>query len=313
MRWWHWMLVAAADLEANFLVVLAYQFTDIISVCLLDAFTIPVVIVLSACCFGVRYSMQHLGAALLCILGIGALVATDVAASQQEETDHSEGSASAQRPAQAWIGDVLVLLGAALYGCSNVAQEALVRHLDTTRYLAHLGGFGFVIAVCQTAALERDALATAWAALSNHSSSGGVGGGGGDGGGGALSPLLEAALLECGFVASMSGFYMLCAFLLQSGSSATLMNLSLLTSDFWAVLVGIGLLHSKPGPGYAAAFCLTVSGLLLYHCAADRGGQAPARTGLAQPFIGSAENQQNVQEAGLDRNQEESNSRARCT
>lgn len=304
MRWWYWLLVAAADLEANYLLVLAYQFTDIISVCLLDAFTIPTVMLLSYSCFGIRYSKQQLGAALLCIIGIAALVANDVAARGDGiEDDGSDGGSGGGR---AWIGDVLVLCGAALYGCSNVAQEHLVRRLDSTYYLAHLGGFGFVIAACQTALLERGAVALAWAAVTNSSSSGRGGGfvgsvGGlelaadaGPSGSQSTSRILEVALLEAGFVSAMAGFYVLCAFLFGAGSSATLMNLSLLTSDFWAVLVGIGLLHSKPGPGYAAAFCLTILGLLIYHCsstpdAAANGGTSPARTGLAQPFISSAD------------------------
>ena len=301
MRWWHWALVAAADLEANFLVVLAYQYTDIISVMILDAFTIPTVIVLSTSCFGTRYSRQQLGAAVLCILGIGALVATDVAASQELEASGIEKEESG-RPARAWVGDILVLLGAALYGCSNVAQEHLVRRLDRTRYLAWLGGIGFLIAACQTAAVERNALATAWAALTNGSASDGGRGRLTDKGGngsGTSGVLLEAALLESGFVAAMSGVYMLCALLLESGSSATLMNLSLLTSDFMAVLVGVGLLHSRPGPGYAAAFCLTISGLLIYHCSAGGGaaGDAQSRTGLAQPFIGRGEAHEQVDRA----------------
>ena len=328
MRWWHWLLVAAADLEANYLLVLAYQYTDIISVCLLDAFTIPTVMLLSFSCFGIRYSKQQLGAALLCILGIAALVASDVAAkgdgienrgTEDESSDSGSGSGGGGGGGgggRAWVGDVLVLLGAALYGCSNVAQEHLVRRLDSTYYLAHLGGFGFVIAACQTALLERDAVALAWAAVTNSSGLGSVGGSIGSAGGleppagagGSGTPgtsrIMEVAMLEAGFVAAMAGFYVLCAFLFGSGSSATLMNLSLLTSDFWAVLVGIGLLHSKPGPGYAAAFCLTISGLLIYHCSgapdvavSDR--TSPARTGLAQPFISSADASSEQQHAQL--------------
>ena len=34
------------------------------------------------------------------------------------------------------------------------------------------------------------------------------------------------------------------------------------------MLVGVGLLHAKPGLAYAVAFALTVGGLLLYHLAA---------------------------------------------
>ena len=71
--------------------------------------------------------------------------------------------------------------------------------------------------------------------------------------------------LECGFVAALCCFYILVSWLLERGSSATTMNLSLLTSDFWAVLVGVGLLHSRPGLVYVCAFALTIGGLLLYH------------------------------------------------
>ena len=63
-----WLLIAAADLEGNFLLVLSYQYTDIISVCLLDAFTVPTVMMLSAFAFGQRYSHRQLAAAALCLL-----------------------------------------------------------------------------------------------------------------------------------------------------------------------------------------------------------------------------------------------------
>ena len=106
--------------------------------------------------------------------------------------------------------------------------------------------------------------------------------------------------LEGCFVLSLATFYVLVAWLLEKGSSATTMNLSLLTSDFWAVLVGVGLLHSQPGPVYALAFGLTVGGLLLYHLAAPppptsaapccEPAAAPdegASNSLAQPLVGS--------------------------
>ena len=65
----------------------------------------------------------------------------------------------------------------------------------------------------------------------------------------------------------MVAFYVLVASLLQAGSTVTFMNLSLLTSDFFSVLVGVGLLHCRPGPAYGLAFGLTITGLLMYHCA----------------------------------------------
>ena len=163
----------------------------------------------------------------------------------------------------------------------------MARVLDRVEYLAHLGGYGALIGIVQSALLERRALQAVWQDIvgsggrgesatwggpsgseSNGAIVGGLGGGlggvptGGSGG----EWLREAACLELGFVLSLVGFYMLVAMLLERGSSATLMNLSLLTSDFFAVGVGVGLLHCRPGLPYAAAFTLTILGLGIFHC-----------------------------------------------
>lgn len=285
--WFYWLLVAAADVEANYLLVLAYQYTDITSVCILDAFAVPTVIVLSGCAFGRRHSYLQLFAAALCLCGIGALVASDLAqqGSGASFGGLTDGPGAPARP-QAWLGDVLVLCGAALYGASNVAQEYLLRRVTgRVEYLAHLGGYGAAIAVVQTALLERGALAEAWEGLRGNGTHSG------DGSRphvDARAAALELGGLECGYLATLVAFYILVAWLLEHGSSATTMNLSLLTSDFWAVLVGVGLLHARPGVAYAAAFALTVSGLLLYHLASPPPERAREHDVLGQHDGGTA-------------------------
>lgn len=269
MRWWHWLLIAFADVEANYLLVKAYQFTDITSVCVLDAFTIPTVIVLSASCFGTSYSWRQLLAAALCLGGIVALFASDLL----------QNSAGGRFP-HAWIGDLLVLSGAALYGVSNVAQEHLVRCVvEPVEYLAHLGLYGAVIALVQVALFERAALESAWTRASELG----------------RSEMIELAALEVGFIGSLFGFYLFVAHLLARGSSATLMNLSLLTSDFWSVAVGVSLLDSNPGGVYAGAFSLVVAGLALYHCGGEEARERRdgiGHTPLTCPLVPSDQDEQ---------------------
>lgn len=106
-------LLALLDVEGNFLLVLAYQYTSLTSVTLLDCFTIPAVMVLSMLVLRTRYSWGHVGGAVLCVAGIMLLVVTDPAA----------GAAGYTAPL--W-GDMLVLLGACLYAVGNVAQEKLL-------------------------------------------------------------------------------------------------------------------------------------------------------------------------------------------
>ncbi len=45
-KWWQYLLLAGLDVEANFLAVLAYQYTSLSSAMLLDCISIPCVMVL---------------------------------------------------------------------------------------------------------------------------------------------------------------------------------------------------------------------------------------------------------------------------
>lgn len=69
LRWWQWLLLAAADVEANYLLVMAYQYTDILSVCILDAFSVPAALVFSYHLLGTRYPSRQLLAAAMSLGG----------------------------------------------------------------------------------------------------------------------------------------------------------------------------------------------------------------------------------------------------
>lgn len=75
--WWQWLLVALADVEGNYLIVRAYQYTDITSVTLLDAFAVPVVMVISSVVMRAKYSRRQLAGVLVCLAGLVGLVSTD--------------------------------------------------------------------------------------------------------------------------------------------------------------------------------------------------------------------------------------------
>lgn len=47
LPWWRYALLALCDVEANYFVVKAYEYTSITSVMLIDCFTIPCVMILS--------------------------------------------------------------------------------------------------------------------------------------------------------------------------------------------------------------------------------------------------------------------------
>lgn len=100
LRPWQWFLLAAADVEANYLLVFSYQFTDLTSVSLLDAFTVPMAMILSRACFGATYGVRQLSAAAICIGGLIVLLVSDLTRQTGGTDDESGRQALTTTPAR---------------------------------------------------------------------------------------------------------------------------------------------------------------------------------------------------------------------
>lgn len=265
--WWVYALLAVADVEANFFVVKAYQYTSITSVMLIDCWTIPCVMGLSYCFLKQRFTRRQMASVGLCLVGLGVLVLSDALHEDSGSSGGSGGSNStalltsarqalttalsssdsgaSSGPPRPVLGDLLCLLGATLYAVSNVGQEAMVKHIgkDRVEYLAMLGCFGTLVCGVQALALEHEQLS----ALSAQAASSGW--------------------YMAGFVGCLFAMYSLTAAFLQR-SDATVFNLSLLTSDVWAILASIALFNDGIQPLYFVAFGVIIAGVFLYNTSA---------------------------------------------
>jgi len=76
--WWKYAAVAFLDVQANYLVVLSYQYTTVASVMLINCVSIPVVMVGSRWLFGTRYNQRQLAGVALCIVGVLLVVLSDL-------------------------------------------------------------------------------------------------------------------------------------------------------------------------------------------------------------------------------------------
>jgi solute carrier family 35, member F1/2 len=229
-----WYVVAAImDVEANFLVLLAYNYTTITSVMLLDCFTIPCAMVLSYLFLGCRYTTRHVFGTVICLLGLSCIIIND---SIDTGMDDADDSATGRNPV---LGDILCLSGAVLYAASNVLQEHLVKFHNREQFLGYLGCYGFVLAAAQCLLVDlphmRDAT---W------------------------SPEVVGAIV--GFVTCLFLMYTNTTAFLQQGD-AVLFNLSLLTSDVYAVIFTYFFSGYLVSWLYFLAFALIVVGLVLYH------------------------------------------------
>lgn len=116
---WPYALIAVVDLEANYVVVLSYRYTDMTSVQLLDCFTVPCVMVLSFLVLRVRVTVIQLVGAGVAIAGLCTLVAFDV-----------DGLSRTSARPNPFLGDILCLVSSALYALSNVACETLLKRRE---------------------------------------------------------------------------------------------------------------------------------------------------------------------------------------
>ncbi|EDV24553.1 uncharacterized protein TRIADDRAFT_14952, partial [Trichoplax adhaerens] len=221
-----YFLVALADVEANYLLVKAYQYTTLTSVQLLDCITIPAVMILSRIFLKVHYRIVHLVGVIICMSGVGALIGADA------QNNHAPG----QNPI---LGDMYALIGATLYAVTNVAEEYSVKFYTRLEFLGMIGFFGSLISGIQLIILERQQLVLAeWNS--------------------------EIIGLFIGFGICMFLLYSLAPVYMRM-SSATTFNLSILTADFYVFIFGLALFHFKFSGLYILSFCLVVVGLIVYN------------------------------------------------
>ncbi|XP_042355312.1 solute carrier family 35 member F2-like [Plectropomus leopardus] len=227
-KWWKYLVMGLADVEANYTVVKAYQFTTLTSIQLLDCFVIPVLMVLSWFFLKTRYKLVHFVAVAVCLLGVGAMVGADILAGRDQ------GSTT-----DVVLGDCLVLLSAVLYAVSNVCQEYTVKNLSRIEFLGMMGLFGTLISGIQLAALETRAVAS-------------------------IKWDFHICMLFVVYALCMYALYSFMPVVVKV-TSATAVNLSLLTADLFSLFCGIFLFHYTFSTLYIMSFVVITVGFVMFN------------------------------------------------
>ncbi|XP_029302417.1 solute carrier family 35 member F2-like [Cottoperca gobio] len=227
-RWWKYLLLGLVDVEANYVVVKAYQYTTITSVQLLDCFVVPVLMILSWWVLKTRYRPVHYVAVCVCLLGVGAMVGADLLAGRDQ------GSTS-----NILLGDGLVLLSASLYAVSNVCQEYTVKNLSRVEFLGMVGLFGTIISTIQMVILERNEIAS-------------------------IQWSWQIGLLFSAYALCMYTLYS-CMPIVVKLSSATSVNLSLLTADLFSLFCGLFLFQYNFSWLYLVSLVIILVGFIAFN------------------------------------------------
>lgn len=223
---WKYFILAAADVEGNFLVIKAYQYTDLLSCMLLDSWAIPVCMFFSWVYMRIRYHWTQIFGVLVCCAGMGLLVVADVVTEKGWD------------PVARGKGDAFMIAGATLYGFCNATEEFLVRKRPLYEVLGQLGMWAFLINGVQSAALEHKGMVQVpWTA--------------------------DIIGLLMAFTTSMMILYTVAPLLYRLASSAYY-NLSLLSADFYGLLFGLFLYKYSPYWLYFLSFVVILAGLVVY-------------------------------------------------
>ncbi|KAF9314660.1 hypothetical protein BG003_003954 [Podila horticola] len=226
-RAFYYMLFAIIDVEGNYFVVKAYNYTSLLSAMLLDAWTIPCVVLLSVFFLKMRFMRYHYLGVFVAMVGMGFLIWSDMEAGKNF-------------PGSDYIkGDLFCILGATLYAVSNVYQEFLVRQTPMYEVVGQLGFWATILNGIQLAVLERNELKTIeW------------------------TPAVVGYII--GFDIALFIMYSVSPILFRL-SSATFFNLSLLTSDFYGLVFGIFLFGAQINRLYPIAYVLIIAGIIVYN------------------------------------------------
>ncbi|XP_060942197.1 solute carrier family 35 member F2-like [Limanda limanda] len=263
-KWWKYLVMGLADVEANYAVVKAYQYTTLTSIQLLDCFVIPVLMLLSWFLLKTRYRLVHFVAVSVCLLGVGAMVGADIQAGRDQGSTRD-----------VMLGDGLVLVSAVLYAVSNVCQEHTVKNHSRIEFLGMMGLFGTLISGIQLVVLEIPAV-------------------------GAIKWDLRISVLFAVYALCMYALYSFMPVVVKM-TSATAVNLSLLTADLFSLFCGLFLFHYKFSLLYIISFVVITVGFIMFNA-------IPTYTALpeddpADPPAGSPSDQLLAADTDSERNE----------
>ncbi|KAK4222336.1 putative solute carrier [Podospora fimiseda] len=224
---WKYFILSFLDVEGNYFTVLAYEYTNILSAQLLNFWSIVCVVVLSFTLLKVRYKWVQIVGILVCCGGMGVLLASD----HINGTNGGSGKNMVK-------GDLFGLLGATLYGISNVYEEWFVSKRPMYEVLSFLGIFGIIINGVQASIFDRKSFEGAtWNG--------------------------QVAGWFTGYTFCLFIFYSLVPLILRMGSAA-IFDVNLLTANFWGVIIGTRVFGYTIHWMYPIAFVLIICGLVVY-------------------------------------------------
>lgn len=233
MPWWIYLMMSILDIVPNFMQLVSFHYTSLTSTTLLGSLTVPSTMIFSSRILGRCFGKYHYLGVFLCIIGGALTVWADF--------DKNSGSTAG---VHSYIGDMLAVLSALIYGLGDVISEYCVKNVDRYELLGMYGLYGAIFTGLTFPLIEGEALSEIFRDRSS-------------------SEQWEIAFVFSWYVVSVLLYYITEAFFLVS-SDATLLNLSMQSSNLWAILFSFLVYHALPPMLFYPALLLVICGVCSY-------------------------------------------------
>jgi solute carrier family 35 protein F1/2 len=259
--WWIYLIISMLDVFPNFMTLLSLRYTSLTSTTLLGSLTVPSTMFFSRHILAKVFTPYHYVGVCLCLAGGILTVWSDAdhddGGGLVHDTSTTEGGmVVATAASYRYVGDLLAVTAALAYGLGDTIAEYSIKHIDREEYLGMLGVYGVVFTGLIFPWLEGDAVRHLFFDLP-------------------VAIKWQAIAVLVWYVASVLLYYMTQASFLVK-SDATLLNLSLQTSNLWVILFTVVTYQDLPPVVFYLAVVLVVAGVFVYE--AGGGAATPARS-----------------------------------
>ena len=235
---WSYLCLSILDVGPSYMTLLAFQYTSLTSTTLLASLTIPSTMLTCTLLLGKRYKTHHYLGVATCLIGVSLTLWADLDQTKARSTTITQSS----HP-HSYFGDLLAIGAAICYGIADAAGEYWTKYVDRVEYLGMLGLFGSTFTLILFLWTEGNEVAALFLKIDSS-----------------FIPVVAAILW---YLASLVTYY-ISATLFYLTSDATLLILSLQSSNLWTILLSVVAYHEFPPPLFYIAVLLVGGGVLVY-------------------------------------------------
>ena len=276
---YYYVLISMMDIVSNILSIYSFHYTTLTSTTLLGSISIPSAMFFARLLLRKVFTpIQYIGI-IFCIIGGCYTIYIDSNTTSDSISDvHSNSTNATTVPSdntshensptqpgqQQYIGDIMAMTAAVLYGLGDCVAEYFIKYINRQEYLYMIGIFGMMFTMIIVPIFEysavKDLFTNAIVATTTEDYNSIVGNNSSTS---TLDPIISIGLFIW-FIASVTLFYMIEALFLIH-YDATLLNLSIQSVNLWAYLI-MYLINPDgvPSSSFFIALLFVFTGVCLY-------------------------------------------------